>query len=288
MIGGQGGKAQHSELALRVVSALVMITVTLLVTWLGGLWFSAFFALISLQIFNEFRRLVAGACDARILLAAGAGLVAALLAWHAGGPAVGVVLAAVSVLALATAELATTRGVWAAAGFGYAYVPFLAMASLRGAEPAGLLAILYLFACVWATDTFAYFAGRRFGGPKLAPRISPKKTWSGFAGGLAGALAVSFAVLSIAGEAPIAMAAFVAIALSLACQAGDLFESWVKRRFGRKDSGAIIPGHGGVLDRVDGLIFAAAAAWLCGLASGGAALAPGATGAALVSAIVAP
>lgn len=288
MTEGDVGKAQQSELALRVVSALVMIIVTLLVTWIGGVWFSVFFAVIALQIFNEFRWLVGGACNARIMLAAAAALAVSMIAWHVAGPLAGAGLAAAGMAALAATELVVSRGFWAATGFGYAFLPFISMASLRGAEPAGLLAILFVFACVWATDTFAYFAGRRFGGPKLAPRISPKKTWSGFAGGLAGALAVSFAVLAIAGETPSIIAAAIALALSLACQAGDLFESWVKRRFGRKDSGAIIPGHGGVLDRVDGLIFAAGAAWLCGWATGGAALAPGSSGAALMSAIVAP
>ncbi len=130
---------------------------------------------------------------------------------------------------------------------------------------AGLFIILFVFACVWGADTFAYFFGKTFGGPKLAPAISPNKTWSGFIGGFIGAIVIS-CLLELAFGYPIGLAAiFLAAYLALASQMGDLFESWIKRRFGHKDSGRIIPGHGGLLDRIDGLIFAIVAAWLLSL-----------------------
>jgi phosphatidate cytidylyltransferase len=122
---------------------------------------------------------------------------------------------------------------------------------------------------VWATDIFAYLIGRLLRGPLLWPRVSPKKTWAGAVGGLAGGIAAGSAVAyASAGTQPL-IAGFLAVMLSIAAQAGDLFESWVKRRYGAKDSGRLIPGHGGVMDRVDGLLIAGLAAVLIGALRGG-------------------
>jgi phosphatidate cytidylyltransferase len=145
---------------------------------------------------------------------------------------------------------------------------------LREAEPFGWAAVLFVFLVVWATDIAAYFGGRYFGGPKLWPAVSPNKTWSGAASGLAAAIAAG-GLMAWAAGVPRAGTCFVlAGVLSVASQAGDLFESGMKRRFEVKDSGRLIPGHGGVLDRVDGLLAAAAAAWvLAALGLGGALLA---------------
>ena len=128
---------------------------------------------------------------------------------------------------------------------------------LRGGDQAGLIAILFLFAVVWATDILAYFVGRALGGPKLAPSISPGKTWSGAVGGaLGGRCSPAWRLrrrTGWGGRGP----ALVALLLAIVSQFGDLFESFVKRRSGVKDSSHIIPGHGGVMDRVDGLVAAA-------------------------------
>ena len=142
---------------------------------------------------------------------------------------------------------------------------------LRQAEaPVGWAAVLFILVVVWATDIAAYFAGRGIGGPKLWPRVSPKKTWSGALGGTAAALVAGGLVVALSGIGGFVTGAALAVPLSIAAQAGDLFESAVKRKFGVKDSGTIIPGHGGVLDRVDGLFGAAALAWLlAGLGLGG-------------------
>jgi len=141
---------------------------------------------------------------------------------------------------------------------------------LRRDPEFGLLAILFLFAVVWSTDILGYFVGRAVGGPRLAPPISPKKTWSGACGGALGALAAGLTVVYIAGNTALLPVAGVALALSIASQAGDLFESAVKRRFGVKDAGHMIPGHGGLMDRLDGFIAASGMAALVGIMRGGA------------------
>lgn len=161
------------------------------------------------------------------------------------------------------ATIVGARVLWMAFGVVYLAVPAAGLILLRQASPpAGWAAILLILAVVWATDVAAYFAGRSVGGPKLWPRVSPKKTWSGAVGGLAAALVAGGLVASLAGAGSVWSGVLLAAPLSVAAQAGDLFESAVKRRFGVKDSGTIIPGHGGVLDRVDGLLGAAALALL--------------------------
>ncbi|MFW0777389.1 MAG: phosphatidate cytidylyltransferase [Rickettsiales bacterium] len=150
---------------------------------------------------------------------------------------------------------------WHLAGMFYAAVPCASLIWLRNlslelSADAGLYVVLYLFLIIWATDIGAYFAGRQIGGPKLAPAISPGKTWAGLGGGVLAAAAVggicsSFTPFPGSFLACLIMGAFLAVL----AQCGDLFESWMKRRVGIKDSGTLIPGHGGLLDRVDGLTF---------------------------------
>ena len=155
------------------------------------------------------------------------------------------------------------RIAWMALGVVYLAVPAAGLILFRQAmPPAGWASILFLLAVVWATDIAAYFAGRGIGGPKLWPRVSPKKTWSGALGGLAAALIAGGVIAALTGAGGFWLGVVLAAPLSIAAQAGDLFESAVKRRFGVKDSGTIIPGHGGVLDRVDGILGAAALALL--------------------------
>lgn len=152
---------------------------------------------------------------------------------------------------------------WRAAGFVYVALPCAALIWLRQMQfldmpEAGRVLVLYLFFVVWAADIGAYFTGRKLGGPKLAPAISPGKTWAGLFGGAAVAGAVGLVCASFT-PYPISVPGcfFTGVLLAFVSQAGDLFESWLKRRAGVKDSGALIPGHGGLLDRIDGLIFAA-------------------------------
>ncbi len=148
-------------------------------------------------------------------------------------------------------------------GVSYAGTLAVCLPILRQSIPDGLAIILWLFAVVWGTDTMAYFGGRLIGGPKLAPRLSPSKTWSGFLTGVScGALLGVLIAPSWGGEVRIFFAGLCAGALA---QAGDLFESSIKRRYGVKDTGSLIPGHGGVMDRLDGFIAASVFATVVGL-----------------------
>ena len=160
---------------------------------------------------------------------------------------------------LAPAAVAAALSRRVAMGWGVLYIGIPSMALLSLSWVWETL-VLWLFFITWATDIFAYFAGRAIGGPKLAPRISPNKTWAGLAGGVAGAAALGWATATWFEMEPFFL--WMGGPLGLVAQAGDLYESWEKRRAGVKDSGALLPGHGGVLDRLDGLLAAAAAAVL--------------------------
>ena len=156
------------------------------------------------------------------------------------------------------------RAIWTLGGLIYAAAAALPLGFLRADSTEGLIALGYVVAIVWSTDIFAYFTGRSIGGPKLMPIVSPKKTISGAIGGLvAGVVAACLYLDFTVGSVSWGLAILAAV-LSALGQAGDLYESWIKRRFGVKDSGRIIPGHGGIMDRIDALIVAVAAAFLIG------------------------
>jgi phosphatidate cytidylyltransferase len=281
-------RQKKGELGLRVVSALVLLAAVLAFTVAGGQWFAAMCGLALIGVLFEFSyvtraELPGGFREA--MLVSGAAIVAA---WFMASPEWAFRVAILAIVVLGLAQFVLNRSLWASIGLTYAALPFLSMALLRGDTIEGLHAILFVFACVFAADTFAYFVGRAVGGPKLAPKISPNKTWSGFLGGIAGSALVAYLVMAVVGYRPDLGLETAAILVSCVSQLGDLFESWIKRRFGKKDSGSIIPGHGGLLDRIDGLIFACAAAWFAGIAAGGDAFTPGASGSALIGAITTP
>jgi phosphatidate cytidylyltransferase len=142
---------------------------------------------------------------------------------------------------------------WRIIGFFYILIPIYAVIKIRLYDADVLL---WMFAVIWATDIFAFFAGRSFGGPKLAPSISPNKTWSGLAGGVIASMLIGF-MSSFMFQGGVLFFVFISLFIALLEQASDLFESKIKRIFGVKDSGNIIPGHGGVLDRLDGMMFVA-------------------------------
>jgi phosphatidate cytidylyltransferase len=256
-----------SELRKRTLSAIVMAVVTLAATWYGGAPFRLFAAGMSLLIYYEWSKMtrlpevdlrgdafgwVAVICIAANLAFGDVGLGAPLL----GG---------FTITALLSMLLRRGSG-WMPGGVFYAGLSGISLAAIRGSDQFGLMATLFLFAVVWGTDILAYFFGRAIGGPKLAPRISPGKTWSGAIGGaLSGVALGSVLVLSFFSQMSVRVAV-LALALSVSSQIGDLFESFIKRRFGVKDSGHLIPGHGGVMDRVDGLVFACFTAFLLAMA----------------------
>lgn len=229
------------------------------VTWLGGWPFAAMVAAAALLMLDEWRRITGCLAAMPALAAAAAGIVAALIAAQAEWAGLGVLaLLSGAAGAAALAQRGGGAATWAGLGVLYLGVPALAMVWLRQSPEIGRAGILWLLAVVWATDIGAYYGGRTFGGPKLAPGISPNKTWSGLVSGIAAAGAAGFAAALLAGWRPLTLA-LVSAVLAVAEQAGDLTESAIKRRFGVKDSGSIIPGHGGVLDRLDGTLAVAAA-----------------------------
>jgi phosphatidate cytidylyltransferase len=158
---------------------------------------------------------------------------------------------------------------WMLAGLAYAAVLLIGPVMLRRDPELGFTAILFLFAVVWVTDIAAYFAGRALGGPKLWPAVSPKKTWSGAVGGTLGALVAGLAILKLMGLGISPVLVIVTVGLSVVSQAGDLLESSIKRHFGAKDASHLIPGHGGLMDRLDGFLTAVLAAVMVGLLRGG-------------------
>jgi phosphatidate cytidylyltransferase len=158
---------------------------------------------------------------------------------------------------------------WKFPGFLYAAIALAAPVVLRMDTEMGLAAILWLFAVVWVSDVMAYVFGRMIGGPKLWPAVSPKKTWAGFIGGTASAVAAATGIASAFGATALCPVAVVSLVAAVLSQGGDLFESSLKRRFGVKDSGRLIPGHGGLMDRLDGFVLAGLFAMILGLWRGG-------------------
>ena len=244
----------------RVLSSLVMAAGVLAAVLADG-WLFVVLVLAAIVVMaHELSRLIVPVRSPRrlltLLVAGLPGL--AVLALAAGFSALALAMLAVAPIvgagtALRMAELPPGR---VAAGTLYVGIPALALVWLRTQAPAGSMHLLWLLLVVWATDIFAYLVGRTLGGPKLAPRISPGKTWSGLCGGVVGA-GLTAGVAAMALGAGFGLAAMVGALLALVGQGGDLFESALKRQAGVKDSGHLIPGHGGLLDRIDGLVFAA-------------------------------
>ena len=193
----------------------------------------------------------------------------ALLAAYAGGWLFGAFWGVAAALVLWEWIGLVEGPLWIAAGLFYAAVMVVAPVVLRTDAEFGFAALVLLFAVVWSTDIFGYFAGRAIGGPKLLPAVSPKKTWAGAVAGAAGAVAVTVLAARWFGLVDLGAIAAVALVLSVVSQFGDLLESWIKRRFGAKDASHLIPGHGGVMDRLDGFWAAALVGAAIGLARGG-------------------
>ena len=262
------GEFDRRDLVRRAVSAVVLIPLAVGAIWIGMPVFHIVVAAVGGLAAWEWRRLCGPmpiGTAALLLLTVPATIAVAALA----GPAIALGgVAGLAVAAYGLARLgAAPHAAWASAGVVYLGLPAVAMVMLR-MVPEGRFMVLWLFIVVWATDTGAYVAGRLIGGPKLAPALSPNKTQAGLAGGVVLAAAIGAAMGWTLGATPSVLPLVAAVVLALVAQGGDLFESAVKRRFGAKDAGRLIPGHGGVLDRVDGLIGAATAlaiiVWLSG------------------------
>jgi phosphatidate cytidylyltransferase len=257
----------------RVVSGVVALPPVLAAIYFGAPYFTLFIVAGSLILWWEWCHLCGQSVRAPASLAGAGFVLVALFATAAGRPEAGLAFAAAgSVLAWVWAAASGREADrnhpvgdwggsrWIALGVLYIGVPALLLLWLR--DEVGRLTVYWLFILVWATDTGAYAFGRAIGGPKLAPSVSPKKTWAGLAGGMACAAMIGggfAAALEVKGWAALGV---VSAGLAVVAQVGDLFESWVKRRFGVKDAGGIMPGHGGLLDRTDGLLAAVVVAAL--------------------------
>jgi phosphatidate cytidylyltransferase len=262
-VGSRGG-----ELVLRVCSALVLVPIAIGTAYLGGWPFAVFWGLAAMGVLWEWISLVARSDHRTVLMTGGASLALAVALVATGHLLAAVIVLAISTLGVAALAPAKWR-TWIAAGVPYAGALGVAPVALRSDSEDGFLAVIFLFAIVWTTDVVAYFSGRAIGGPKLMAQVSPKKTWSGAIGGTLAAVIVAFVLakaMALSGMFAIAM---LAVVLSICAQGGDLFESFLKRRFGAKDSGHLIPGHGGLMDRLDGFIAASVVAALIGLLRGG-------------------
>jgi len=253
---------------LRILSSLVLAPLAIAAAYFGGLAFLAFWASAALIVLWEWDTLVCTQDRNSVLATGAATLVGAGLLLAFGRPGVAVTLIILGSLGVA-ALASNVRRLWCAAGLAYAATIMIAPVLLRHDENLGFAAILFLFVIVWLTDITAYFVGRAVGGPKLMPRVSPNKTWSGAIGGTVAAVVGGVIVAGQFGIVGLVPAAAVALLLSVASQAGDLVESAIKRRLGAKDASQLIPGHGGLMDRLDGFVAAAGAGALIGLAHGG-------------------
>jgi len=264
------GRFVTRELAVRIAAALVLIPIALLDVWAGSVWFELGIAMIAAIMAAEWCRIVHRGSQFQFALHAMAAIGAILVVSRSGTMTALLVIAACWAMSLISEVLRSKSGSrWAWWGVPYIALPGLALILIRQSPDFGLLAVLWLFAIVWSADTFAYVFGRLIGGPKLAPSVSPNKTWAGLAGAIAGGIAASALVGWYGGLPSLGPLIVAGALLAVLEQLGDLFESAAKRRFGVKDSGRIIPGHGGVLDRVDGLMFAAVAAAAFGYVRGG-------------------
>jgi len=255
------------NLVTRILAALVLIPVAIALAYAGGWLWLSLVVLAAIGLYVEWLMVVGAARQMRVVAA---GVVALVLA--GAGLALGRIEMSLGILALGVAVTAVTaaeRRGWVALGLGYASAALVASVLVRLDQVWGFVALMLILLIVWVTDIGGYFAGRGLGGPKLWPRVSPKKTWAGAIGGFTASLAVAagFAALGLGKMIPLLLLAAV---LSIVSQLGDLFESAVKRAFGVKDSSQIIPGHGGLLDRLDGYVFAVVAAALIGFLRHGA------------------
>ncbi|MFZ5737842.1 MAG: phosphatidate cytidylyltransferase [Pseudomonadota bacterium] len=250
------------NLIQRIAAALVLAPGAIAIAWLGGWPWAVLATLVAIGLFVEWLGIVGAARDFRVLVLGCLCLIVCGLGLAFGKPAPALVAAVLGVGGLTLLGDQPRR--WTATGLGYAAAALIASILVRLDPDHGFAALVLVLLVVWGADIGGYFAGRTIGGPKLWPRVSPKKTWAGAIGGLVLSLVVGLG-FGLAGFGKVVPLLVLAAVLSTASQLGDLLESAVKRRFGVKDSSHIIPGHGGLMDRLDGYVAAVVVAVLIGL-----------------------
>lgn len=247
----------RSDVRLRAVSAVGLAAVAFGLAWTGVLAFAMFVLFVALVMSWEWSRVVRGPGLDLSLIVQGLAVTAAVVLASLGLAALGVAVLIIGTIIVLALEFGA-HPMLSASGVLYAGLPAVALLWLRSDDPFGFQAVLFIVLVVAATDTAAFAAGRLIGGPRLAPAISPNKTWSGLSGGVLAAGLVGAGFASWTG-APVAALACMGVLLGLIAQAGDLAESALKRAFDVKDASQLLPGHGGFMDRMDGLVAAAVA-----------------------------
>ncbi len=272
MTEGEAAPAAAAEpasrnLLLRVVVALVLAPLAIAIAYAGGWLWACLVTLAAIGLYVEWLTVVGAAGEIRVVATGVVALALAGLCLATARIDAALVVLVAGLVAIALITPAQRH--WTAAGFFYAAAAEIASVLVRLDSVKGFAALILVLLVVWVTDIGGYFAGRGIGGPKLWPRVSPKKTWAGAVGGFVASLAVAggFAAFDLGKTGPLLLLGAV---LSVVSQFGDLFESAVKRRFGVKDSSHIIPGHGGLLDRLDGFVAAVVVAAIFGFLRGGA------------------
>jgi phosphatidate cytidylyltransferase len=254
------------NLVMRVIVAAVLAPLAIGIAYVGGVFWIALVTLAVIGLYVEWLMVIGLAREMRVVACGIVALAIAGVCLAMGRIEIALVILGIGLLA--TALIAPERRNWVAAGFLYAAAAQTASILVRFDAAKGFVALMFVLLVVWVTDSGGYFAGRGIGGPKLWPRVSPKKTWAGAIGGFAAGLIVAacFAALDLGRTGPLLLLGGM---LSIVSQLGDLFESAVKRRFGVKDSSHVIPGHGGLLDRLDGFVAAIVVAAIFGLLRAG-------------------
>ncbi|MES0881876.1 phosphatidate cytidylyltransferase [Roseibium sp. SCP14] len=257
-----------SDLGLRLISAVILGPLVLFITYWGGFPYKLLVLVAAILFLWEWFTITGTPEKSPTASAGFVSLILLSVLEYADMPLSGLgilVLGAIGTFALGGFS---RTGRWAAEGVLYSGLALYALLSVRDGA-GGLVFSFFLLIVIWATDIFAYFTGRALGGPKLWKKVSPKKTWSGAIGGLVVSSLLGVGIAYVAGAQSLFPWAILAAALSIVSQAGDLLESAIKRRFDVKDSSRLIPGHGGIMDRIDGLVAAAIFAVIIGLISGG-------------------
>lgn len=249
---GTAPPSQPSHVGLRIASAAGLAIIAFAAAWAGVLPFAGLVLAVALVLSWEWSSVVRGEHVDLTLIVHGLSVAAAIALAAFGFAALGVAALVIGTIIVLALEFGS-RPILSAAGILYAGLPAVALIWLRSSEPLGFKAVLFIVLVVAATDTLAFIAGRLIGGPRLAPAISPNKTWSGLVGGIAAA-GVAAALYAYAIDAPIAALAVTGLVMGAIAQTGDLAESAMKRAFNVKDASRLLPGHGGFMDRMDGLV----------------------------------
>ena len=271
MTEGEAARAAEEKpsrnLLMRVIVAAVLAPLAIAIAYVGGFFWIALVTLAVIGLYVEWLMVIGLAREMRVVTCGIVALAIAGVCLAMGRAEFALIILGVGLFA--TALIAPERRHWVAAGFLYAAAAETASILVRLDAAKGFVGLMFVLLIVWVTDSGGYFAGRGIGGPRLWPRVSPKKTWAGAIGGFAASLVVAacFAALDLGRTGPLLLLGGM---LSIVSQLGDLFESAVKRRFGVKDSSHVIPGHGGLLDRLDGFVAAIVVAAIFGFFRSGA------------------